>query len=72
MMSRRAVVPLYVVENLDAMKDVREERGLSREEVAVKTGIGAGTLRSYENNRLSAGRPNYNRLATFFGWRLWE
>ena len=71
-MSRSAVVPLYVVENLDAMKDTREERGLSLAEVALKTGIKAGTLRSYENNRLSAGRPNYNRLATFFGWRLWE
>ena len=69
---RWIVVPQYVLENLDAMKAEREARGLSRKEVSEQTGIGAGTLRSYENNRMSADRPNYNRLAEFFGWRLWD
>ena len=59
-------------ENLDAMKAEREARGLSRKEVSEQIGIEVGMLRSYENNRMSAWRPNYNRLAEFFGWRLWE
>ena len=67
-----SIVPAQVLDNLESLKTLREVSGLSRQDLAEKTGISLCAIRGYENNNVAIGRKNYNKLAKFFEWEEWN
>lgn len=64
--------PAFVIDNAENIRAERGERALLRQDLADATGVSSHSIRDYENNGVVPKKPNYNRLAAFFGWRLWK
>ena len=65
-------MPNFVFSNLENMFVERVRRGLYLIDVRNATGISSVTLDRYEKRQSRPGKKNYNKLAEFFGWRLWK
>ena len=65
-------IPDYVDRNLGVLRVSRISKGLSVHDLRLYTGVNMTTLYNYENGNTPPARPTYNRLAKFFGWKLWN
>ena len=59
--------PAFVVDNAKNIRAERVKRALLRQDLADATGVSSRSIRAYENNGVVPKKPNYNRLAAFFG-----
>ena len=71
-MTRRISAPFFVIENVDSLAMLRERQGLSRRELADKTGLRLEYISQYERGYGYPAQGNYNKLAKFFDWEEWE
>lgn len=69
---RKYSVPPFVIEHADSLQATRENAGLSRTEVAGRTGISYGNISQYERGYSFPNKQNYNKLAKFFDWEEWD
>lgn len=52
---------------MSLIKDLREKKGLSREELAEQVGVSVHSIKNWEGKRRMPNRLYYNRLATVLG-----
>lgn len=52
--------------NMNRIKELRNKRGLTLDEMAQKTGIKRGTLNNYENGKTEPKLITWQKLASFF------
>ena len=64
--------PVYVMDNIDALKESRESRGVSRQVLALVTGLNQEVIAQYERGYGYPTQGMYNKLADFFGWKTWR
>ena len=74
MASRRYLdtIPDFVAINMQSMKTIRKNLGWERGYVAEQVGIHPNTINKYEEDWVLPGKSNYNKLACFFDWEIWE
>lgn len=61
----------FIIDNLSELKKLRIERGMTIEELSKVTGVRRDIILAYEEGRGSPTMAKYNKLAEFFGWKLW-
>lgn len=71
-MGHRFTTPLFVIESVDTLVDRRCEKGLSRLDIAEKTGVRYEYITHYEQGYSYPSRDNYNKLAKYFNWEEWK
>ena len=54
--------------NIAKLRFFREQREMTRAELAKAVNLGAGSIRDYETGRFAPTIKSYNKLAEFFGW----
>ena len=64
--------PHFVDANMFSMWRERSEREMSRGAVSQAVRVSVGRLREFEIMTLDPTKDEYNRLAGYFGWRLWK
>ncbi len=64
--------PDFVNANIDSLKELREQKGISRTTLRQWTGLNENLLRDYEEGYRKPMRLNYNKLADVFSWVKWE
>lgn len=69
---RKNITPDFVIGNMDILRDMRTDKGLSRQKLASLTGVSMEMIAQYENCSCLPKKDNYNKLADFFGFRIWE
>lgn len=72
MNDRRKCTPDYVYDNICDLRAERSCRGLTREDLSVRSGVPVYSIRDYEQLKAWPGPGNYNRLARCLHWKLWE
>ena len=65
-------VPDFAVKNIHGMRRLRKSLGLGYKKVVKGSGCAKSNIISYEQNAVLPMKTNYNKLAVFFGWRLWN
>lgn len=65
-------IPAQVKECLSNLANKREQRNLTRKEVARLTGVREDIIGAYEEGRGRPTQSKYNKLAAFFGWETWQ
>lgn len=71
-MSHKFMTPPFVIECVDTLTDIRKEKGLSRRNIADKTGVRIDYIAQYERGYIYPNQENYNKLAKFFNWEEWQ
>ncbi len=71
-MSHKFMTPPFVIERVDTLTDIRKEKGLSRRNIADKTGVRIDYIAQYERGYNYPNQENYNKLAKFFNWEEWQ
>ena len=66
------LVPDFVVKNIHGMRKLRKSLGLGYKKVVKGSGCAKTNIIDYETNAVLPQKKNYNKLAKFFGWRLWK
>lgn len=64
-------VPAFVHEEIKTLRDERKKLGFNLRQLSELTGVSLYTIDNYECGRKPA-KKNYNKLAQFFNWRLWN
>ena len=64
--------PEYLYENLERLPKLLKERGLLQRELEEQAGLPKKQTTRWICGESLPSSPNYNRMAEFFGWRLWE
>ena len=64
------VVPAFVYDYLDTLRDERLNKGLSISVLSKATGVAVYAINDYEYGKKPA-KKNYNKLAAFFQWKEW-
>ncbi len=64
--------PQFVYDNIHSMKQIRIANKLSLAEVSRDTLIPTVLLDDWENNFRYPSKNNYNKLAAFFEWEIWN
>lgn len=72
MSGRLRKVPSFVLNQMDCLDYLRRKRGLSRRKLSELTGVKVSLIIRYEYCGYIPTKENYNRLAEYFGWPLWE
>lgn len=72
MTRKRIITPAFVIDNIDVMKLNRKQKGVTQQTLALKTGVSMEMIGQYERFTCLPGKNNYNKLAQFFGWQLWD
>lgn len=72
MAHHRVSAPFFVREYIDNLADIRREKGLSRRNIADRTGLPYDYIAQYERGYCFPKKDNYNKLAKFFNWEEWE
>ena len=65
-------VPEFAVKNIHGMRRLRKSLGLGYKKVVRGSGCAKSNIISYEMYAVLPMKTNYNKLAVFFGWRLWN
>lgn len=68
----KLVTPLFVIEFVDTLEDTRKKLGLSRLDIAKSTGLSYPCITQYELGYSYPAKENYNKLAAFFHWVIWD
>ena len=63
--------PEFVLDNLDKLPELVKAEGSSAR-LAKKVGIHPDAFGNYARGFSLPSPETYNRLAEFFGWRLWQ
>ena len=65
--------PEYVVKNMRVLKTIRQGRGMTQKQAAEACGLFVIVrFTDYEKYGALPTRENYNKLALFLGWEVWE
>lgn len=72
MAHHKVTAPFFVMEYMDNLAEIRTEKGLSRRNVADKTGVPVDYIAQYERGYCFPKKDNYNKLAKFFEWEEWK
>lgn len=64
--------PLFVRDNCNSIHDIAKNLRWTYGYIAHATGIPASTISSYAAGILFPNQRNYNKLAAFFDWEVWE
>ncbi|MBQ7220715.1 MAG: helix-turn-helix transcriptional regulator [Synergistaceae bacterium] len=71
-MTRRNIRrPEFVYDNLDTLPELVKAEGSSAK-LAKKAGIHPDAFSNYARGFSLPSMETYNKLAEYFGWRLWE
>ena len=65
-------VPDFAVKNIHGMRKLRKLLGLGYKKLVKGSGCAKSNIIGYEMYAVLPQRTNYNKLAKFFGWRLWK
>ena len=65
-------IPDFVVINVQSMRTIRKNLCWEQADVAKHIGIHRKTLYEYESGRHIPAKNNYNKLARYFDWEVWE
>ena len=65
-------IPEYVFEHLDTLKSEALKHGYTLKALSEQSGLARATLSGVTNGNLPPTRYNYNKLAEFFGWEVWQ
>ena len=71
-MTRRISAPLFVIENVDEMPELRARHGYTRGDVANQSGVKHDYISQYERGYCYPNKEHYNKLAEVFGWEIWQ
>lgn len=72
MAHHRVSAPSFVIEYIDNLAQTRTEKELSRRNIADRTGVPYDYISQYERGYCFPSKNNYNKLAKFFNWEVWE
>ena len=64
--------PEFIRENIYRLSTIRTSKGLTRKDLSRSVGMPEYLIRGYEEGYRSPSRKNYNKLADFFDWQVWE
>ena len=64
-------MPDFVLDNLAGLRTARMSKGLSITDLKLSTGVSSTLIYNCENGNARGSRISYNKLAGFFGWKLW-
>lgn len=64
--------PDFVVKNSHSTETLRMERNLTTIALIRGTGIDYQAIMRYTTGYQIPDKEDYNKLAKFFGWQLWE
>ena len=64
--------PDFVRKNISQLLTLRTTRGLMHCDLSKAVGIPEHLLKDYEAGYRFPIRGNYNRLANYFGWKVWK
>ena len=66
------ITPSFVIDRMDELQRERKSRGYTLPELSALTGVSASMLEQYERETCLPKAENYNKLAKFFCWEVWE
>ena len=69
-MRHSIIVPEFVYDYLDTLRDERLKRNLLISELSKVVNVSVTTIVAYEYGRKPA-KKSYNKLAAFFHWKEW-
>ena len=72
MTRKRIERPEYLYENLEILPRQLKERGSTQREVEEAAGIPHQSLTRWICGENYPSKENYNKLAAYLGWRLWQ
>ena len=67
-----ASIPKYAAKNMRGLKKLRQKLGVSATTLSLATGVSTGSIAHYELYSRLPQRDNYNKLADYFGWKIWR
>ena len=65
-------IPEFVIGNMSCLRSSRVIAGLTRLDLAVKSGIHTRSISKYELCVQFPSKENYNKLAEILGWQKWK
>lgn len=71
-MRERDKKPSYVTTNIAHLRRLRQGQELTAEQLAKAAGVSMWAICNLERGYVSVSQQVYNKLAGYFGWKVWE